>query len=127
MILVISCLAVANNVRFVGVQTFKHDRFVDAKFYKGDKEVKHPVMGFGTLCPGKRYALFQLKWYIMTIATRFDMRLQPGQHAEYDTQYHGHEILPPVTDVNIDFRSKRSFPTLKFRSRRQARPSSSED
>jgi hypothetical protein len=84
-------------------------------------------MGFGTLCPGKRYALFQLKWFIMTIATRFDLRLQPGQHAQYDTQYHGHEVLPPVADVTMDYRAKSSYPILKFRSDRQHNRSGSED
>jgi hypothetical protein len=93
---------------------FKYDRFVDAKFYKNGKEVKHPVMGFGTLCPGKRYALLQLKWYLLTFVTRFDMRLRPGEHAEYDTQYHGHEVLPPVKDVQVEYRTKESFPVLKF-------------
>lgn len=93
---------------------FKYDRFVDASFYKYDREVKYPVMGFGTLCPGKRYALLQLKWYLLTIVTRFEMRLQEGEHAQYDTTLYGHEILPPVRDVNIDFRQKRTFPVLKF-------------
>jgi len=93
---------------------FKYDRFVDATFYKFDREVKHPVMGFGTLCPGKRYALLQLKWYLLTIVTRFDMRLRAGEHAEYDANYHGHEILPPIRDVNIDIRQKASFPNLQF-------------
>jgi len=99
------------------LQVFKYDRFIDAKFYKFGRQVKHPVMGFGTLCPGKRYALLQLKWYLLTFVTRFDMRLQPGEHAQYDANYHGHEILPPIRDVKVDFRQKPSFPILKFTSR----------
>jgi len=101
-------------VRGFAWQVFKYDRFVDAKFYKFGRQVKHPVMGFGTLCPGKRYALLQLKWYMLTIMTRFEMRLEPGEHAEYDANYHGHEILPPKRDVNIRFRQKSTFPVLKF-------------
>jgi len=93
---------------------FKFDRFVDAKFYKFGEEVKYPVMGFGTLCPGKRYALLQLKWYLLTILTRFDMRLRDGEHAQIDANYHGHEILPPVRDVSIDFRPRSTFRQLKF-------------
>jgi cholesterol 7alpha-monooxygenase len=100
------------------VQVFRHDRFVDTKFYKAGKEIKHPVMGFGTLCPGKRYALLQLKWYLMTIITRFEARLQPGQHAEYDSAYHGHEVLPPTAEVDIDYRPKSSYPVFKFRTQR---------
>jgi len=96
------------------LQVFKYDRFVDAKFYKFGREVKHPVMGFGTLCPGKRLALLQLKWYLMTIVARFELRLRDGEHAEYDANYHGHEILPPIRDVSVDFRQKSTFPNLKF-------------
>jgi len=96
------------------LQVFKYDRFVDAKFYKCGQEVKHPVMGFGTLCPGKRYALLQLKWYLMTVVTRFDLRLRDGEHAEYDANYHGHEILPPVRDVIVDFKQKCTYPNIKF-------------
>ena len=96
------------------LQEFKYDRFVDAKFFKFGEEVKHPVMGFGTLCPGKRYALLQLKWYLLTMLTRYEMRLRDGEHAQCDANYHGHEILPPIRDVQIDFRPKSTFPHLKF-------------
>ena len=78
-------------------------------------------MGFGTLCPGKRYALVQLKWYLLTIATRFDMRLRPGEHAVYDTQYHGHEVLPPVKDIDIEYRLRETFPVFKFITRQSQR------
>ena len=96
-------------------QVFKYDRFIDAKFYKGGKVLTHPVMGFGTICPGKRYALLELKWFMMTFLTRFDMHLVDGEHAEYDCQYHGHEILPPIKDVKVEYSVKDAFPVLKFR------------
>lgn len=98
-------------------QVFKYDRFVDAKFYKDGEEIKHPIMPFGSLCPGKRYALLQMKWYIMTIMTRFEIHLHDGQHAQYDYQYHGHEVLPPVKDVQIDFRLRENFPMLRLHHR----------
>jgi len=97
-------------------QVFKYDRFIDATFYKNGKELRNPVIAFGTLCPGKRYALLQLKWYLLTAFTRFDLRLQPGAKAEYDYRYHGHEVLPPVDDVNIDYRPRSEFARLDFAS-----------
>ncbi|KAI0237257.1 7-alpha-hydroxycholest-4-en-3-one 12-alpha-hydroxylase [Lamellibrachia satsuma] len=93
---------------------FIYDRFIDATFYKNGKILKNPLLAFGTLCPGKRYALLQLKWYLLTVFTRFDMRLQPGASAKYDYRYHGHEVLPPVEDVNIDFRPLSEFARLNF-------------
>lgn len=96
-------------------QEFKYDRFVDNKFYTPDgKELKHPVMAFGTLCPGKRYALLQLKWYILNTLNRFQMEQLDGQHAQYDYQYHGHEILPPVEDVQFRFRERDSYVRLEL-------------
>ena len=85
-------------------QTFKYDRFIDAKFYCRDKELKNPVLTFGTLCPGKRYALLQAKWYIFSQMNKFKMSLASGQKAEMDINYHGHEILPPVKDIDIHFK-----------------------
>ena len=95
------------------MQEFLYDRFVDAKFYKNGKEVKHPVMAFGSLCPGKRYAILQLKWYIITALNKFDMELD-GESAQYDYKYHGHEILPPVEDIDFRFRLRRDHPNMEM-------------
>lgn len=100
--------------RLILSQVFKFDRFVDAKFYKSGRELKNPMVAFGTLCPGKRYALLQLRWCILTIFTRFELRLQSGEHAEYDYRCHGHEVLPPVADVTIHYRSIPGHPVLDF-------------
>ncbi len=95
-------------------EVFKYDRFVDAKFYKNDQQLKTPIMAFGSRCPGQRYALLQLKWFIVQIMSRFEFRLQDDEHAEYDYKYHGHEILPPVKDIHMDFRQRSTYPRLSF-------------
>ena len=106
---------VYNNSLFLFCQVFKYDRFVDAKFYdQAGEEIRHPVMAFGSLCPGKRFAMAQMKLYLLTILTRFDMALDQGEHAEYDFRYHGHEVLPPVKDVNVNFRLKTDSPKLRL-------------
>lgn len=71
-------------------------------------------MPFGILCPGKRFAILQLKVYIITIITRFAMSLEHGEHAEYDYRYHGQEVLPPVNDVFIRYRAKSVFPLIEL-------------
>ena len=96
------------------LQTFKHDRFVDQKFYKNGQEIKTPIMAFGSLCPGKRYAILQLKWFLLAMLNRYEMKLEDGEHAQYDYMYHGHEILPPIDDVRCSYRLRENAPTIKF-------------
>ena len=99
-------------------QEFKYDRFIDAKFYKDGQEIKHPVMAFGSLCPGKRYAMLQLKWYLVTMFNHFELELLDGEHAEYDYQYHGHEVLPPKKDVQFRYRLRNDSTKLELHSAR---------
>jgi len=73
-------------------------------------------MAFGSLCPGKRYALLQLKWFLVSVLNRFELRYAAADVAaadvagrqsnlpQCDARYHGHEVLPPVCDVDVQFR-----------------------
>ncbi|GAB1602626.1 prostacyclin synthase-like [Argonauta hians] len=88
---------------------FKYNRFIDEKFYKNGQQLKNPILTFGTLCPGKRYAILQAKWYLVSQINKFEMYIQNGQKAELDINYHGHEILPPVKDVDVQFRCRDSY------------------
>ena len=100
----------------VCLQEFVYDRFTNgAQFYKAGELLKHPIMAFGSLCPGKRYALLQLKWFLLTVLTRYDLRYAAVTSSvtssscrlpSYDARYHGHEVLPPVCDVDVQFRLK---------------------
>lgn len=85
----------------INLQTFNHQRFVRAKFYKNGAQVQHPLVSFGSLCPGKRYALLEIKCLLVQLMTQLDVQLVEGECAHYDTLYYGHEILPPVNDVGI--------------------------
>lgn len=77
--------------------------------------MKHPVIAFGSLCPGKRYALLQLRWYIIYMFTKFDLRFAEGvSPALYDDKYHGHEILPPIADVDCVATPRANAPELVF-------------
>jgi cholesterol 7alpha-monooxygenase len=90
---------------------FKYDRFVDATFYKDGKELKNPVMAFGTLCPGRRYAILQMKWYLLNICLRYKFTFASSVRAQFDYRYHGHEVLPPVTDVPVHIEQRENFTT----------------
>lgn len=64
-------------------------------------------MPFGTICPGKRLALLQLKLFIINIVSNYDVKLNDGENTELDNKYHGHEVLPPTNDVQITIKKKR--------------------
>jgi len=107
-------------IRSVVVQEFVYNRFMNgAKFYKAGAELKHPTMAFGSLCPGRRYALVQLKWFLLTILTRFQLRYASTSSStstlpQYDDHYHGHEVLPPVADVDVEYRLKHNIRRLQL-------------
>lgn len=94
----------SNNSVFLCPQEFKYDRFVDAKFYKNGKELKHPIIAFGSLCPGKKYSLLQTKWFMLNLINSFEMELLDGESTLPDVNFYGHEILPPVHDVQVRYR-----------------------
>ncbi|XP_076448453.1 cytochrome P450 7A1-like [Babylonia areolata] len=95
-------------------ETFKYDRFVDATFYKNGKELKNPLIGFGSLCPGKRMSLLQIKWFLLNVLNGVSMELVEGERTELNTKYYGHEILPPVNDVQVRYSLKPQAPHLAF-------------
>jgi len=86
-----------------------------AKFFKDGIQLTQPVMSFGSLCPGKRYALLQLKWYLLIMLSRFQLRYGSGSvMPQYDSRYHGHEVLPPVGDVDIQFCLRPNYRRLQL-------------
>ena len=102
------------NIMFFTLQEFKYDRFVDATFYKNGREVKTPLLAFGSLCPGRKLAILQAKWYVLNLVHQCDFELLPGQKTEPDARYHGHEILPPTNDVRMKYRLREHHRKLIF-------------
>ena len=47
---------------FENPKQFQYDRFIGATFQKNGRPVDKPVMGFGTLCIGQRFATYLAKW-----------------------------------------------------------------
>jgi len=101
-------------VLHLSLQEYKYDRFIDAKFYKDGCEVKTPLLAFGSLCPGKKLAITQAKWYLFNLAHQFDFKVANGETCEPDVKYHGHEILPPTNDVKLMYRHKQNVRDLEL-------------
>lgn len=66
--------------------------------------MNNPLLAFGSLCPGKKLALSQAKWYMFNLVYRFDFKVLGNQTCEPDVNYHGHEILPPTNDVRLAYK-----------------------
>nr|KAI8733043.1 prostacyclin synthase-like [Biomphalaria glabrata] len=95
-------------------ETFKYDRFIDADFYKNGKKIKHPLIGFGSLCPGQKLSMLQIKWFIINIVNSFKLELIEGEKTAPNTGMYGHEILPPTNDVQCRFKPREGVCALKY-------------
>ena len=76
--------------------------------------VKTPILSFGSLCPGKKYAITQAKWFLLSLVHTFDIELCEGEKTELDVHYHGHEILPPTNEVQMRYRLRKDHENLIF-------------
>ncbi|PVD24508.1 hypothetical protein C0Q70_14991 [Pomacea canaliculata] len=99
---------------FKDPEAFKHDRFVNATFYKYGKELKNPLAPFGSLCVARQMAPLQVKWFLVNLINSFSLELPEGEKTEPKTECYGHEILPPVNDVQVHFRVKEGAPVLAY-------------
>ncbi|XP_067932244.1 cytochrome P450 7A1-like [Watersipora subatra] len=91
-------------------EEFQYDRFIGRTFYKSGMKLKNPVLPFGSICPGRKIALLQTKWYIISMLHRYDFELLDGETCDFDTSYPGHEIVPATNDVQMRYRL-RNAPT----------------
>lgn len=71
-------------------------------------------MAFGALCPGKKYAIVQSKWFLLSSMYSFDMELCDGESTQPDINYYGHEILPPTKEVQIRYKLRQNIEKLSF-------------
>ena len=77
-------------------------------FYKNGTQLKNPVLPFGSICPGRKIALLQTKWYLISMLHKYDLELLEGESCDFDMSYPGHEIVPPTNDVQMRFRPRNS-------------------
>ncbi|XP_072524623.1 25-hydroxycholesterol 7-alpha-hydroxylase isoform X2 [Salminus brasiliensis] len=96
-------------------QRYQFDRFVkDGKektdFYKANQKIRYYRMPFGsgaTKCPGRFFAINELKQFVCISLLMCDMQLVVGQQkATLDTSRAGLGILPPANRISFRYRLK---------------------
>ncbi|XP_051984801.1 cytochrome P450 7B1-like isoform X1 [Xyrauchen texanus] len=98
-------------------QQFQFDRFVEdgkekTEFYKCGQKVRYYRMPFGsgtTQCPGRFFALNELKQFICVMLLMCEMQLpQIQQEAMLDTSRAGLGIMPPANHILFKYRPRKA-------------------
>uniref|UniRef100_A0ACB8FVP1 Uncharacterized protein n=1 Tax=Sphaerodactylus townsendi TaxID=933632 RepID=A0ACB8FVP1_9SAUR len=95
-------------------QTFKHDRFVNPdgtkkEFYKNGEKLKYYNMPFGagpSTCPGRFFAVSEMKLFVMLMVTYFDMELvnKEEEIPPADPSRYGIGTTHPARDIQFKYR-----------------------
>nr|BAR88396.1 cytochrome P450, family 7, subfamily A, polypeptide 1 [Lethenteron reissneri] len=96
---------------------FKHDRFLGdngqekTNFYKNGRKLKYYYMPFGsgiTMCPGRFFAMIEMKQFLLLVMSLYDMELLDSEEVPptLDQARVGLGILQPATDVPFRYRIK---------------------
>ncbi|XP_053186526.1 cytochrome P450 7B1 [Scomber japonicus] len=94
-------------------QTFRFDRFMQdgrekKDFYKDGQKLKYYRMPFGSgssKCPGRHFAVNEIKQFLCVLLLYFDIELEEGQSpAAVDSSRAGLGILLPAADVRFRYR-----------------------
>lgn len=95
---------------------FQHDRYIQGDrektdFYKGGQKLKYYLMPFGSgssMCPGRYFAMNEIKQFLCLLLLYFDLQLVEGQRrATLDPSRAGLGILLPSTDVRFRYRPRK--------------------
>ncbi|XP_051250362.1 cytochrome P450 7B1 [Dicentrarchus labrax] len=94
-------------------QTFRLDRYIQdgrekTDFYKDGQKLKYYRMPFGSgssMCPGRYFAVNEIKQFLCLLLLYFDLQLEEGQsRVTVDSGRAGLGILLPSTDVCFRYR-----------------------
>lgn len=95
-------------------EVYKYDRFVEnglkkTAFYKGGKKLRNYLIPFGSgssKCPGRHYALAEIKTFISLLLTYFDLEILDGEKPVGQSKNRaGLGILMPDSDVQFRYKS----------------------
>ncbi|XP_060728521.1 cytochrome P450 7B1 [Tachysurus vachellii] len=98
-------------------QEYQFDRFVEngklkTEFFKGNQKVRYYHMPFGsgaTMCPGRFFAISELKQFLSITLLMCDMQLTSGQqHATMDKSRAGLGIMSPANRIFFRYRVKKN-------------------
>ncbi|XP_058249764.1 5-beta-cholestane-3-alpha,7-alpha-diol 12-alpha-hydroxylase-like [Hemibagrus wyckioides] len=95
--------------------TFKYDRFLTpeggkkTEFYKGGKKVKYFNMPWGagvSMCPGRFFAVNELKQFVFLMLTYFDFELKNPNEVipDIDVRRWGFGTMQPTRDIPFRYR-----------------------
>ncbi|KAI8484491.1 Cholesterol 7-alpha-monooxygenase [Branchiostoma belcheri] len=87
-------------------ETFKYDRFLEAghektAFYKNGRKLRHYLLPFGhgvSMCPGRFFALNEIKQFVTIVVCYFDMELIDMETPPMDQSRAGLGTLAPLND-----------------------------
>ncbi|XP_029309478.1 25-hydroxycholesterol 7-alpha-hydroxylase [Cottoperca gobio] len=94
-------------------QSFRLDRFIQdgtmkTDFYKDGQKLKYYLMPFGSgssMCPGRYFAVNEIKQFLCLLLLYFDLQLDEDQsRVSLDNSRAGLGILLPATDVRFRYR-----------------------
>ncbi|XP_060899584.1 cytochrome P450 7B1 isoform X1 [Labrus mixtus] len=94
-------------------QTFRLDRYIQdgrekTDFFKDGQKLKYYLMPFGSgssMCPGRYFAINEIKQFLCMMLLYFDLQLEAGQsRATLDSSRAGLGILLPAQDVSFRYR-----------------------
>ncbi|XP_053738985.1 cytochrome P450 7A1 [Synchiropus splendidus] len=99
---------------------YKFDRFLDEKgqekttFFRGGRRLRYVCMPFGsgvTKCPGRFFAIYEIKQFLTLVLAYFDMELlDPAVKVPpLDQSRAGLGILQPTYDVDFRYKLKSNF------------------
>lgn len=105
---------------FVFLQTYKYDRYLDedgqekTSFYRDGRKLRYYYMPFGsgvTKCPGRFFAVHEIKQFLALLLCYFDMELLDSdvKTPPLDQSRAGLGILQPTYDVDFKYRLKSQF------------------
>ncbi|KAM5157049.1 cytochrome P450 7B1 [Mantella aurantiaca] len=100
---------------FEDPEKYKFDRFVEdgkekTTFYKKDKKLRTFLMPFGSgssKCPGRFFALNEIKLYIAVLLVYLDMEIAEDKFVGFDNSRAGLGILLPDSDIEFQFRHRK--------------------
>nr|XP_002758974.2 cytochrome P450 7A1 [Callithrix jacchus] len=97
--------------------SFKYDRYLDENgktkttFYCNGLKLKCHYMPFGsgaTICPGRLFAIHEIKQFLILMLSYFELELVEGQAKcpPLDQSRAGLGILPPLNDIEFKYKFK---------------------
>ncbi|KAI3374916.1 hypothetical protein L3Q82_021052 [Scortum barcoo] len=97
-------------------ETFRFDRYIQdgrekTDFYKEGQKLRYYHMPFGSgssMCPGRYFAINEIKQFLCLLLLYFDLQLEEGQpRVNVDYSRAGLGILLPASDVRFRYRLRR--------------------